>query len=202
MAVLTAPDRIRKPTTTTKALSSSLSHGGPTTCIARPPMRLSEYSLHADVVGDEHHGQEADAAREDQAVDEDDERRLLEVRQLRRLDLAVDLGQRLLAAHGQDRVAERHEACRAAPIRLNQLSPGCRVRELASAERRARPGKPSRVLAASLGRRGVGRWAPVGLRFGGEVDVSGARSSCGRSGTASALAGPLHGQRQRRTSRA
>ena len=41
-----------------------------------------------------------------QAVDEDDERRLLEVRQLGRFDLAIDLGQRLLAAHGQDRMAE------------------------------------------------------------------------------------------------
>ena len=41
-----------------------------------------------------------------QAVDEDDEGRLLEVLHLRRFDFAVDLGQRLFAAHGQDRMPE------------------------------------------------------------------------------------------------
>ena len=46
MAVLTAPDRIKKPTTTTKALSSSLSRDGTEhICIARPPIKLSEYSF-------------------------------------------------------------------------------------------------------------------------------------------------------------
>ena len=122
MAVLTAPDRIRKPTTTTKALSNSLRpRRARCTFMARPPIRLSAYSLHAHVVGDEQHGQEADAAGQHQAVDEDDEGRLLEVRQLGRLDLAVDLGQRLLAAHGQDRMAEGDEdadhADQAEPVR-------------------------------------------------------------------------------------
>ena len=62
--------------------------------------------LHADFIGDQQHGQEADAGREHDAVDEDDEGRLLEIGQLGRLDLAIDLGQGLLAAHGQDRMAE------------------------------------------------------------------------------------------------
>ena len=43
MAVLTAPARIRPPTTTTKALSTSRAGTGPITFIARPPSRLSEY---------------------------------------------------------------------------------------------------------------------------------------------------------------
>ena len=62
--------------------------------------------LHADFVGNQHHGQEGNARREQQAVDEDDEGRLLEVLHLRRFDFAVDLGQRLFAAHGQDRMPE------------------------------------------------------------------------------------------------
>ena len=44
--------------------------------------------------------------RQHQAVDENNEGRLLEVAQLGRLDLAVDLGQRLLAAHRQDGMAK------------------------------------------------------------------------------------------------
>ena len=78
------------------------------------------------------HGEEADAAGEQQAVSEDDEARLLEVRQLRRLDLAVDLGQRLLAAHRQDRVAEgdddADEADQAQPTRADceAARPDCR----------------------------------------------------------------------------
>ena len=69
-------------------------------------MRLSAYWPHPDVVGDDHHGEEADQRGQQQAVDEDDERSLLEIRQLRALDLPIDLGQGLLAAHGQDRMAE------------------------------------------------------------------------------------------------
>ncbi len=39
--VLTAPARIRDPTPTTRVLSASLAHRGPTTCIASPEIRLS-----------------------------------------------------------------------------------------------------------------------------------------------------------------
>jgi len=67
---------------------------------------VSDKILHADFVGDQEHRQERDGRGQPQTVDEHDERRLLEVPQLGRLDLAVDLGQRLLAAHRQDRVPE------------------------------------------------------------------------------------------------
>ena len=70
-------------------------------------------SLHAHFVGDQHHGQEGNAGREHEAVDEDDESGLLEVLHLRRFDFAVDLGQRLFAAHRQDRMPEGRSAGRA-----------------------------------------------------------------------------------------
>ena len=60
-------------------------------------------------VGDQHGGQQRGAAGEDQAVDGDDDRRALQVLELGMLDLAIDLGQALFAAHGQDGVAEGHE---------------------------------------------------------------------------------------------
>ena len=41
IAVLTAPERIKKPTTTTMPFKISRAHCGPTTFIARPPIRLS-----------------------------------------------------------------------------------------------------------------------------------------------------------------
>ncbi len=49
------------------------------------------------------------AAREDQAVDGDDNRRALQVLELGMLDFAIDLRQALLAAHGQHGVAEGHQ---------------------------------------------------------------------------------------------
>ena len=106
IAVFTAPARIRKPTTTTKAFRSSRARRRPDHVHRQPADEVARVVLHADLVGDQHHGQEGNAGRQHQAVDEDDEGRLLEVRQLRRFDLAVDLGQRLLAAHGQDRMPE------------------------------------------------------------------------------------------------
>jgi hypothetical protein len=59
--------------------------------------------------GDQHGGQQRGAAGEDQAVDGDDDRRALQVLELGMLDLAVDLRQALLAAHGQHGVAEGHQ---------------------------------------------------------------------------------------------
>ena len=41
--VLTAPARIRNPTSTTNARNAIRAHSGPTTNIARPPIRLSLY---------------------------------------------------------------------------------------------------------------------------------------------------------------
>ena len=43
IAVLTAPERIRKPTMTTTPFKISRAHCGPITFIARPPIRLSLY---------------------------------------------------------------------------------------------------------------------------------------------------------------
>ena len=83
IAVLTAPERIRKPTTTTKAFSSSRAQTGPDDVHRQAADQIVGVVGHADFVGDQQHGQETDARREDQAVEEDDERRLLEVRQLR-----------------------------------------------------------------------------------------------------------------------
>ncbi len=43
MAVLTAPERIKKPTKTTNAFNVSRAHCGPTTFMARPPIKLLAY---------------------------------------------------------------------------------------------------------------------------------------------------------------
>ena len=123
--------------------AAASAQSGPTTFIARPPIRLSAYFAMRDVVGDDHHGQEADAARSDQAVEEDDEGGLLEVLQLGRLDLAVDLGQRLLAGHRQDRVAEGDQRCRTGRRATSQLV-GCREAFLGAGFRQAR-GRGSRA---------------------------------------------------------
>ena len=55
------------------------------------------------------HRQKIHAPGEQQAVSKDNKPNLLEVRQLRRLDFAVDLRERLLAAHRQNRVPKRDE---------------------------------------------------------------------------------------------
>ena len=68
-------------------------------------------------VGDQHGGQQRCAAGKDQAVDGNDDGRALQVLELGMLDLAIDLGQALLAAHGQDGVAERHENAEEAETR-------------------------------------------------------------------------------------
>ncbi len=65
--------------------------------------------LRPDAVRNQRRGEEADRRREDQAVDEDHEPRPAEVQRLRRLDLPVDLRERLVAAHRQERVAEPDE---------------------------------------------------------------------------------------------
>ena len=61
------------------------------------------------LIGDDHHREERNERGEDQAIDEDDQAGLLEVRELRMLDFAVDLGQGFFAAHGEDRVAEAYK---------------------------------------------------------------------------------------------
>ena len=110
--VFTAPDRISAPTITTKTWKPSRSSCGPARFIARPPIRLS-YVVLPDAVGDDHHGEQRDQPGRDHRVGADDVGRDLQILQLGRGDLAVDLRQRLEAAHGQQRVAEgdhhRHE---------------------------------------------------------------------------------------------
>ena len=54
-------------------------------------------------------GEEADERGEDQAVDEDHHPGALQVLHLRLLDLPVDLGERLFAAHRQNGMAEADE---------------------------------------------------------------------------------------------
>ena len=78
-------------------------------------------------VGNQHRRQQRGAAGEDQAVDGDDDRRALEVLQLGMLDLAIDLGQALFAAHGQDGVAEGHEDAEQAEDRQASCPSGSRA---------------------------------------------------------------------------
>src|SRR5580693_5059109 len=65
--------------------------------------------VRADFVGNDHHGEERDQRRKQQAVDENYEPGLLQVLQLGVFDLAVDLGQSLFAAHGEHGVSEADE---------------------------------------------------------------------------------------------
>ncbi len=109
MAVLTAPARISEADHDHEAVEQQLRPQRADDVHRQAADEVVGVVLHAHVGGDEQHGQEADAAGQHQAVEEDDEGGLLEVLQLRRLDFAVNLGQRLLAAHGQDRVAEGDE---------------------------------------------------------------------------------------------
>ncbi len=63
----------------------------------------------ANLVGNDHDREERNQRGEEQAVDEDHQPGLFQILQLGMLDLAIDLGQRFLAAHGQHRVAEADE---------------------------------------------------------------------------------------------
>ena len=105
--------------------------------------------LHADFIGNQHHGQEGNARREQQAVDEDDEGRLLEVLHLGRFDLAVDLGEGLLAAHGQDRMSEGHEQADQPTMMLHQLPGGPRI--LHQGARQPPAHQPQGILLAAGG---------------------------------------------------
>src|ERR1035437_6035534 len=60
-------------------------------------------------IGNDHHRKEGNERGKDHAVNEDDQPGLLQVGQLGMLDFAIDLGERLLAAHSQDGVPEGDE---------------------------------------------------------------------------------------------
>src|SRR5437764_9787835 len=62
-----------------------------------------------NVVRDDHYGEQGDEPGRDNGVDANDIRGKLEILELRRSDLAIDLRQGFEAAHGQQRVAERND---------------------------------------------------------------------------------------------
>ena len=106
IAVLTAPERIRKPTNTTSAFNDNRAQYGPTTFIARPPIKLPPYFATRGPSGMIITAKKLISDGECQTIDKDDERGLLEIEELGAFHLAIDLRERLLAAHRQDRVAE------------------------------------------------------------------------------------------------
>src|SRR5262249_34765157 len=64
-----------------------------------------------DDVWNDHHREERNQRREDHAVNENDQPGLFQVDQLRAFDFAIDLRERLFAAHCQHGVAERDKDC-------------------------------------------------------------------------------------------
>jgi len=65
--------------------------------------------LDPDAVRNNHRRQHGPDAGEDEAVDRNNNGRAFQVLQLRVLDLPIDLGQRFLAAHGQNGMSESHQ---------------------------------------------------------------------------------------------
>src|SRR5271163_2031165 len=62
-----------------------------------------------NVIGDDHDGKEGDHRGKDQAVNKNYHARFFKIGELGTLDLAIDLGKGLLAAHGQNGMAESDE---------------------------------------------------------------------------------------------
>ena len=77
--------------------------------VHRQPGDQVVVELRPHAVGNERHREEAHERGEQQAVDENHQAGALEVLHLRLLDLAVNLRERFLAAHREDRVAEADE---------------------------------------------------------------------------------------------
>ena len=90
--------------------------------MAMPAIRLSRYTGTRTASGNNHGREQRPDSGKDEAVDRDDDRRALQVLQLGVLDFAIHLGQRFLAAHGQDGVPERHEDAEE-PERRRQARP-------------------------------------------------------------------------------
>ena len=124
MAVLTAPDRIRKPTTTTKARNTSFKTCGPHKYIARPAIRLSLYMGIAHGVRDNHHEKQRREPGKHEAVNRDDDRGTLQVLKLGMGKFTVYLSKRLFAAHGQNGVAEGDQNSEQAELSGEILTPG------------------------------------------------------------------------------
>ncbi len=64
---------------------------------------------HPHRVRNQHHRQQRADAGKDEAIDRNDDRRALQVLELGMLNLAIDLRQRLFAAHRQHRMTESHD---------------------------------------------------------------------------------------------
>ena len=109
MEVLTAPERMRNPTMTTKTRKMMRRTCGPDHVHGEAGDQVVLVDWDAHGIRNEHDGQQGGEAGEEQAVDGDDDGGALQVLQLGMLDLAIDLGQGLFAAHGQHGVAEGHE---------------------------------------------------------------------------------------------
>ena len=112
IAVFTAPDRIKNPIKTTNAFEQSLAHCGPQHVHRQPADQVIAILVHADAVRDEQHGQEADPGGQHQAIDEDDERRLLEILHLRRLRLRDRPGPASPRRSSPGSSARRRSRCR------------------------------------------------------------------------------------------
>src|SRR5229473_4095495 len=63
----------------------------------------------ANTVRDDHHREKRDQRSKDQTVNENDQAGLFQIRKFGMLDFAVDLRERLFAAHGEDRMAKSNE---------------------------------------------------------------------------------------------
>ena len=82
--------------------------------------------IRPNFVGDDHHREERDQRREQQAVDENHQPGLLQVLQLGMFDLAIDLCQSLFAGHGQHGVPEADEHDESGENAERQVpEPGC-----------------------------------------------------------------------------
>src|SRR5207253_9600168 len=108
IAVLTAPERIRTPTSTTNAWKASLRPKGPARNIEIPDIRLSKYLLRS-LSGMIIHGEERNQRCEQHAKDENYQTGPFKIAQLGGSVLPVDLRQALLAAHCEQRMSQSDE---------------------------------------------------------------------------------------------
>src|SRR5205814_2236578 len=103
IAVLTAPERIRTPTSTTNAWKASLRPKGPARNIEIRYQIVKV--LTALATWDDHHGEERYQRRGQHAKDENYQTSPFELAQLGGSDLPVDLRQALLTAHCEQRMS-------------------------------------------------------------------------------------------------
>ena len=105
MAVLTAPERISTPTSTTTPWKSQ-AQGERADQVHGQAADQVVQELGPRGIGDDHPREKGDQRGEEHAVDEDHPAGAFQVLELGMGDFAVDLGQGFEAAHGEQRVAE------------------------------------------------------------------------------------------------